>query len=466
MGILTGKEGKLNQRAHRPEPKGLLTYSDRGTSSTEGSARENDFQRRYLRSIVGQQQLDTLEKTADGNYICAIESYDSDTLEEAYDLLTTSWTQEELDSIPLRDELRGIATGNEGTCAIKIGIFSPKGVLVGFSGIGRGASPDRKDNEDVWIGYTVIHPKYRNLRNARALYEAALKGAQNLVFSTKKKIFFCTENEGLRRVSGKMGWLPYRDAPILGGDGEILKDGQGNHMKSHVYIYPRSLTDFECVADHSAAGLNDIGHAVYPDSSEFASFTRFAESIVRRYDPDRQFRIFPALRGDQGSQPLSSFDGLFDDLAYGEREVITTLWDMSGRGTLPVTNEMIGAASKRVHLLKKKSSDLAFAASERKSKLRARFYETAFPIIEDFERRGVFSEATTLAPIGIDMYDAMSRRSEDEMLADTPFSAAEYRAIIRDIATRYVAHSDPQYAKAAQELVARLDKDEHGEALQ
>jgi GNAT superfamily N-acetyltransferase len=132
---------------------------------------------------------------------------DADALEAAYNLLAKhAWSAEEITNIDLRAELRE-------TCEHRVGLYSSDR-LVGFAAVATGASPDKKDNDQLWIGYLVVHPSFRRGRGFLKLCEDCVEFAVDR--GGGRRIFACTESKKVERALARAGWRHVRTAEILG----------------------------------------------------------------------------------------------------------------------------------------------------------------------------------------------------------------------------------------------------------
>ena len=135
-------------------------------------------------------------------------------LRSAYNLISCySWSSEELENIDLLGELIN-------NCKYRVGLYQGQ-KLVGFAAIGIGASPDKIDNEHLWLGYLALDPVVRSRpRNVHALYESCLTFAlaeQNL--NAEIRLFTCSETPSVQRALRREGWRHIRTVEILGDDG-------------------------------------------------------------------------------------------------------------------------------------------------------------------------------------------------------------------------------------------------------
>ena len=66
-----------------------------------------------------------------------------------------------------------------GKCEHRIGLWRDH-QLVGFAAVGPGASPDKVDNDHLWVGYLVIHPE---ARGSKARFEAIYRSVSILLLT-------------------------------------------------------------------------------------------------------------------------------------------------------------------------------------------------------------------------------------------------------------------------------------------
>jgi hypothetical protein len=160
-----------------------------------------------------------------------ISAHEDGKLDAAYQLIAMhSWSEDELKTIDLKSELRKI-------CVYRAGLFDDNS-LVGFVAIATGASPDKVDNDQLWIGYLVIHPKFRyNRNNIRSLYLSCLEYVRANEYSNggrRRRLFTCSETPSVQRALRREGWTYSRTADIIGDNGEIL----GEKTEVFEFIFP------------------------------------------------------------------------------------------------------------------------------------------------------------------------------------------------------------------------------------
>ncbi len=78
--------------------------------------------------------------------------------------------------------------------------------LIGCASMGRGASPDKIDNDKLWFGNALILQKYRRFGIFKKMYQKCL------TYINKKPgpVFACTENLIMVSFLLKNGWKYYR----------------------------------------------------------------------------------------------------------------------------------------------------------------------------------------------------------------------------------------------------------------
>lgn len=87
-----------------------------------------------------------------------------------------------------------------------IGAFN-ENRLVGFASVGYGFSPDKKDDEKLWLAHAVVEPAFRKQGVFKKLYEMQIN------YSTSKKdaILTCTDNPIVEIFLQNHGWKKVRD---------------------------------------------------------------------------------------------------------------------------------------------------------------------------------------------------------------------------------------------------------------
>jgi len=80
--------------------------------------------------------------------------------------------------------------------------------LVGFAGVSRHASPDGRDNGELWFGYAVVVPEWRGRGIFRMLYNTCMRYME----ASSGRILCCTDNPMVESFILKHGWRMIRKA--------------------------------------------------------------------------------------------------------------------------------------------------------------------------------------------------------------------------------------------------------------
>jgi GNAT superfamily N-acetyltransferase len=91
-------------------------------------------------------------------------------------------------------------------------------MLVGFAAVSRNASPDGLNTGDLWLGYAVVVPKYRNRGIFRRLYRECL----SYIKGQSGRIFCCTDNPIMIGFLIRHGWQFHRTTHDDSGAGCIV----------------------------------------------------------------------------------------------------------------------------------------------------------------------------------------------------------------------------------------------------
>lgn len=75
-------------------------------------------------------------------------------------------------------------------------------MLVGFAGVSRHASPDGQQNGELWLGYAVVVPEFREQGVYRMLYDACME----YVRGATGRILSCTDNPIIETFLLSHGW--------------------------------------------------------------------------------------------------------------------------------------------------------------------------------------------------------------------------------------------------------------------
>lgn len=86
--------------------------------------------------------------------------------------------------------------------------------LVGFATVNRFASPDGKDNGELWLGHAVVSPEFRQQGVYQKLYDARMEH----VSSSSGRILACTSNPTIEGFFLTRGWNKLRDTRDEGGE--------------------------------------------------------------------------------------------------------------------------------------------------------------------------------------------------------------------------------------------------------
>ncbi|HEY5220584.1 MAG TPA: GNAT family N-acetyltransferase [Candidatus Paceibacterota bacterium] len=121
---------------------------------------------------------------------------DENTLRDAAELITKySWGED----YPV-DPLEEIQKSEY--CA---GAYA-KDKLVGFATVNRFASPDGKDNGELWLGHAVVIPEFREQGIYQKLYTAQMEHTQR----GSGRILSCTSNPIIENFLSGRGWQEIR----------------------------------------------------------------------------------------------------------------------------------------------------------------------------------------------------------------------------------------------------------------
>lgn len=90
--------------------------------------------------------------------------------------------------------------------------------LVGFAGMSRFASPDNVDNGELWFGFAVVKPEFRQQGIYSRLYDSCL------IYMNKIPLrkLACTDNPIMEKFLQSHGWQQIRTTKDEAGDDCIV----------------------------------------------------------------------------------------------------------------------------------------------------------------------------------------------------------------------------------------------------
>lgn len=86
--------------------------------------------------------------------------------------------------------------------------------LIGFASVNRSASPDGKDNGELWLGHAVVAPEFRKQGIYQKLYAAQFEHAKK----EAGRILSCTSNPIIEKFLLGRGWQEIRKTHDEGGE--------------------------------------------------------------------------------------------------------------------------------------------------------------------------------------------------------------------------------------------------------
>lgn len=86
--------------------------------------------------------------------------------------------------------------------------------LVGFASVGKGFSPDGRDNDALWLAHAVVNPEYRRQGIFEKLYDAQMSYAQ----LKDERVLSCTDSPIIAEFFLRRGWQKIRDTKDEAGD--------------------------------------------------------------------------------------------------------------------------------------------------------------------------------------------------------------------------------------------------------
>lgn len=99
--------------------------------------------------------------------------------------------------------------------------------LIGFASVGREFSPDRKDNDALWLAHAVVTPEFREQGVFQKLYDEQMSFA----LAGDAPVYSCTDNPVVESFFLSRGWQKVRDT----------KDEAGDPCRVYTYLRPQAV---------------------------------------------------------------------------------------------------------------------------------------------------------------------------------------------------------------------------------
>lgn len=94
--------------------------------------------------------------------------------------------------------------------------------LVGFAGVSKVGSPDGVDNGQLWFGYTVVKPEFRQ----RGIYGQLYNSCMGYMRGKPSRKLACTDNPIMEKFLLEHGWREIRKTFDEAGDKIIVFETQ------------------------------------------------------------------------------------------------------------------------------------------------------------------------------------------------------------------------------------------------